>query len=448
MFKIKNHLANPKGQSLAGMTIASAIHVAGYELARNSVIALFTSERTGFSSSVAMPAATGFISPLSIGLLWMYTQILDRKGPRVALLRSKLICFAIFSTGGLLLGFLEPKVDDSVLVQQISKWLLFTLFIIQNAFVQLLFTQHWSFLGSLGASSDKAAWFAPVAGVGSCASTIAAFSVKYLSEALTLPGLLFFSSLMILLSAVFADFAYGISEKNGFEPHEEGKLKKVASETANEPVWIKTRKLFKRVPVLQALCREVLVCQFLSSLVSFLFLWQVKESIVDDQERAGWTGSIYAWVNGTSFILQFCVIPVMVQYLDPRRLWVLMPIAMLGFAVYMSMEGRVNLYAVAGAFFTMKTMEYSLRGVSNEMVYASLDYESRFVGKEVIGLFANRFGKSSMAIILSLLTAYVPSSTLHKILPFGASCFALMWVFASYRLTDKIFENKDKSKKL
>ena len=71
MFKIKQHLASPKGQSLAGMTIASAIHVAGYELARNSVIALFTSERTGFSSSAAMPAATGFISPLSIGLLWV-----------------------------------------------------------------------------------------------------------------------------------------------------------------------------------------------------------------------------------------------------------------------------------------------------------------------------------------------------------------------------------------
>ena len=112
-----------------------------------------------------------------------------------------------------MLGFLEPRVDDSVVVQQTSKWLLFVLFIIQNAFVQLLFTQHWSFLGSLGASSDKAAWFAPVAGVGSCASTIAAFSVKYLSEALTLPGLLFFSSLMILLSAVFADFAYDVSEK-------------------------------------------------------------------------------------------------------------------------------------------------------------------------------------------------------------------------------------------
>ena len=33
----------------------------------------------------------------------------------------------------------------------------------------------------------------------------------------------------------------------------------------------------------------------------------------------------------------------------------------------------------------MKAMEYSIRGVTTEMVYVTLDYESRFLGKEIIG---------------------------------------------------------------
>lgn len=54
----------------------------------------------------------------------------------------------------------------------------------------------------------------------------------------------------------------------------------------------KARRLFERVPVLGALCSEVLVCQCLSSLMSFLFIMQVKESISDDEMRAGWTGNV------------------------------------------------------------------------------------------------------------------------------------------------------------
>ena len=48
-------------------------------------------------------------------------------------------------------------------------------------------------------------------------------------------------------------------------------------------------------------------------------------------------------------------------------------------------------------------MDYSLRNVLAELVYVPLDFESRYVGKEIIAVFANRFGKSGMAMILSAL---------------------------------------------
>jgi ATP/ADP translocase len=36
--------------------------------------------------------------------------------------------------------------------------------------------------------------------------------------------------------------------------------------------------------------------------------------------------------------------------------------------------------------------------------YQPLDFESRYVGKEIIGVFGSRFGKSGMSLVLSALT--------------------------------------------
>ena len=56
-------------------------------------------------------------------------------------------------------------------------------------------------------------------------------------------------------------------------------------------------------------------------------------------------------------------------------------------------------------------MDYSLRNVLAELVYVPLDFESRYMGKEIIAVFANRFGKSGMAIILSALQFLLGSKT-------------------------------------
>lgn len=65
-------------------------------------------------------------------------------------------------------------------------------------------------------------------------------------------------------------------------------------------------------------------------------------------------------------------------------------------------------------------------------VYGSLDYESRFFGKEIISLFANRFGKSTTAVALAVLSSLMPTfgSMAPIILLFGDA----IWLGASYRL--------------
>lgn len=40
-----------------------------------------------------------------------------------------------------------------------------------------------------------------------------------------------------------------------------------------------------------------------------------------------------------------------------------------------------------------------------EMIFVPLDFESRFLGKEIIGVFGFRFGKSLMSFMISIISA-------------------------------------------
>ena len=63
--------SSPKSRSVLSMAVASAMHFAGYEYARTGTLTLITSERAGFSSASIVPLAMGFVSPVSLLLLWV-----------------------------------------------------------------------------------------------------------------------------------------------------------------------------------------------------------------------------------------------------------------------------------------------------------------------------------------------------------------------------------------
>lgn len=77
--------------------------------------------------------------------------------------------------------------------------------------------------------------------------------------------------------------------QNGFEPEEEIIKKPIQS---SESLLLSARRLFARVPILAALCSEVLISQCSTSLLGFLFLVKGKELILNDAERARWTGNV------------------------------------------------------------------------------------------------------------------------------------------------------------
>ena len=158
---------------------------------------------------------------------------------------------------------------------------------------------------------------------------IQAAYVSTLVERIGLIGSLCTAALIIGSSAMFADKAYQIAKKYGFEPKHD--LKQVSKTTSTSTTknnntniikghhnnngnntntnpkvktntnatkkkdenMIKTSiQLFKRVPILGAMFCEVIVAQCLSSLLNFQFITEVKNTILNDEERAGFTGNV------------------------------------------------------------------------------------------------------------------------------------------------------------
>jgi hypothetical protein len=200
----------PKDRAVVGMAIASSLHFAGYELARSGSMALFTSQRTGFSSNSAVPFCTACVSPFSVLLLWLYTRSLDRWGPRQSLKYSTFIFALIMASGAILIRSLEPHLNQNC-YRQLARISIFFLNVSQNCFCSAIYTQHWSFLGSI-CDQEGAVYFAPIAGLGSVASTLAAMAVTPLVKRIGLTGLLLASSIFLLASAFFADDAYRIAQ--------------------------------------------------------------------------------------------------------------------------------------------------------------------------------------------------------------------------------------------
>lgn len=99
--------------------------------------------------------------------------------------------------------------------------------------------------------------------------------------------------------------------------------------------------------------------------------------------------------------------------------------------------GDPSLTMVASAFLVMKTLEFSVRRMLDEMVYVPLDYESRFLGKEVIGVLGYRFGKSVASLALSGLTSSFGVVGLRE-LSYLTTGAAGLWLSAAWRLSNLV----------
>jgi hypothetical protein len=87
-------------------------------------------------------------------------------------------------------------------------------------------------------------------------------------------------------------FNFSFTYQNEFSPDRTKKSSHDSPSGDGLSLFTRATALFRRVPVLGALCGEVLICQCLSSLLSFMFMMRYKETLQGDEERASYTGKV------------------------------------------------------------------------------------------------------------------------------------------------------------
>lgn len=441
----------PQGASVAWMALGMAFHYLGYSLARPITVALFTSKSTGYPNSPgAFPFAMAFVSPVSLVLLLSYGHILEKHGPRGALSRSTLGCAtAIFIAAAVI--YLSEQSGISLWNIPLTKFISGPLFVFRESYVQLLTSQYWSFMASVLTPNQSAKWFAPIAGLTSISSVMGGTAVSFLSERFQLSGTLALTAVALLVSLIATNAAYAVAEKHGFSPGRQQMKKKphkVATTTnkkggeTEDGLLGKATKLFQRVPVLRALFLEILASQGLATLLNICFVASVGKTISDDTIRAGWVGNFYALINVFSMILQFGVLPLLMQFIEPKDLWRVTPLISLGFTTFQAFQKNPSLYAISASLLVMKVSEYSARRMLDEMVYVPLDFESRFLGKEIIGVFGYRFGKSLISLSLSGLTSLFGQFNLQS-LSILSDVTAVLWAKTAWDLSSLVPTRKE-----
>ena len=161
-----------------------------------------------------------FISPVSFVLLLFYGSVLEKLGPLVALKRTTLGCASVLGVSSILISKLDSQIiegdtstSSSNNLAVLTRYIVGALFVFRESYVQLITSQHWSFISSVLTPNQSSTWFAPISGLTSVTSALAAMGVGKLSAAWGLQGVLGVAAVVLGGSVVFGEAAYGIAEK-------------------------------------------------------------------------------------------------------------------------------------------------------------------------------------------------------------------------------------------
>jgi TLC ATP/ADP transporter len=505
---------SPRIISVLYMVAAMSLHFGGYEFIRNAALALFTSTSAGvgggFPSAAAFPLANALVSPCSVLMLLAYSQLLEQYGPRLALRTTTGASVVYILAASSVLSLCQQVLLQNTSVSGATyffKYLARTVvgitYLFQNSYQYLLYTQQWSFVGSVLTPDEGAVWFALITGFSSAVCSMVGVAIPFIVPRSGLIGLLALTSITLSGSLLCADHAYRIAQKHDFDPSratsKPSSSQKVDTSDEdrqpNEPsadaaactrveeqptspdskvspliapqspteigvaaATIKQKntlgsqirdamKLFQQVPTMRSLALEVLSYQSFNTILNVAFVRSLKTAYPsEDTQRAAFSARFYSGVNFGSTLCQFFLIPLMFRFMEPRQAWYFMPVLPLSlclaqvalplseslFGFSSVRKSELSLLLWSAAFFLSKVTDYALRSVLVVMAYQPLDYQSRYKGKEIIGVLGSRLGKSGMSVLLSVLTLL--GTPIDSLLSFLAAGAGMLWTGSSWDL--------------
>lgn len=376
---------------------------AEYALVRPISNSLFIHE---FGASF-FPVAWLLVIPLNFLCVFGYNFFLSRWGCKTTSLR---VIFTILVVN-LLFAALIP----------IFPSLSMTFYVWKEVYIMLLFQQLWSLIHTNFDMKKAGALYGIIFGIGGlggiCGSLIPGlFAVKAGSEAL-----LYLSVPLCLGVAAL----YFFTAHFGVLPAKDAIQKKTKlSDILTEFKFITSSK------TLFFILAIVVFMQCTSTLIDYQFSRVLENTVLDKDLRTEYFGKTLAIMQAIMICLQFVGTFLLVNLFGLRALHCLIPLFLAANAVLYLFFPAFGM--IAFSYITVKAFDFSLFGITKEMLYVPLSSEAKFRSKSIIDVFAYRSSKAVASFLILLVQAITTTGAVFC-LSIISLVILTMWSLMAYR---------------
>ncbi|MCX7905306.1 MAG: hypothetical protein N2446_01225 [Elusimicrobiales bacterium] len=342
-----------------------------YELFRSSSESVFLSKYNA-SDKVYALALVPFVL---VFVIYLYSKILDKFGPKIATLIS------FFSFFSLMIVFYYGSINK-------IPFFIFFVLVFKEAYIVVLSEIYWSYVNSILKIDEARLLNGYIAGFGALGSVIGGYLVVKMVSFFSTEKLFLLSGFFLLLAMIIIFFAYKY-ETPLFLQKNSNKNSYIVNIMKND--------------ILKTLFITVFLSQVFSTFSDLNFTEYLKKEIILKDERTKYLGSFWTVVNVFSFTFQFILTPILLRNLKPTQVLFFIPLIHIFSVLYAILNP--SLFTASVVFFLFKSLDYSIYRAAKETLYIPFDFEVRFKTKQIIDAFNYRFAKGFVSIILSFLNS-------------------------------------------
>ncbi len=173
--------------------------------------------------------------------------------------------------------------------------------------------------------------------------------------------------------------------------------------------------LIMRSPLLFCILGIVVFMQLATALIDYQFYTHLGKAFATTDLRTQYSATAFTIINAVKFPLQLFGAYLLIKFIGVRRTHLVSPIILAGHTL--AFLFFPTFAVISASFISLKTLDFSIFGISKESLYVKLTPEEKFQAKSVIDIFAYRSAKAIGSFLIigfsaSQLVNWVHSLTL------------------------------------
>ena len=186
-------------------------------------------------------------------------------------------------------------------------------------------------------------------------------------------------------------------------------------------------KLIKQSKLLKFILLLVVCMQVSSTILDYQFSTLLKQNFPILDLRTQFTGRLFSVVNTVNIFLQFFGSVLLVRIAGLRMTHALIPLVLLFNGVLFLFNPVFNV--ICAGFGTIKSLDYSIFGITKEMLYLPLNVDEKFKAKAIIDVFAYRSSKALVSLLILGLT-FLYGKDIKTLLSISVIGIFIIWIYS------------------